>query len=51
MAKRKPEKPPYRAIVTAANVDPAEREIRINNALDVLIDEAMKKQSKKKRKS
>ena len=41
---RTPENPDlqYKVVIKAANIDPADREIRINKALDIMIDEALR---------
>ena len=53
MARRKSKRrkqPPFRVIVTAADIDPTERKLRVNRALDILIDEAIRKKGQNKRK-
>ena len=41
--------PPYRVTVGPANIDPNDAEIRINKALDTLIDEAIRKEGNQKK--
>lgn len=45
----KKQEPQYKVVVKTADIDPADREIRINRALDILIDEALRERGQKRR--
>ena len=41
--------PQYKAVIKTADIDDAERELRFNRALDILIDEALRQEGQNKR--